>query len=280
MSDLDELRQKADRFLELHHGARILVLPNAWDVASAAVLAQESFSAIGTTSAGIAATMGFADGECMRLADNMAVVQRIASYVDVPVSADVESGYEDSVEGVAKTAGAVLRAGAVGLNIEDGALGQESGLTDLSLQKEKIEAMRETSAALGVHLVINARCDAYLVGDDPVQSFRNAVERGNAYAEAGADCIFIPDVGSLDAGAMRSLVREIAAPLNIIAGTNTPPVAELQDIGISRVSVGPRPMRALLSLLREIAQELKGSGTYELMSSSSISYSDVNDWFA
>jgi 2-methylisocitrate lyase-like PEP mutase family enzyme len=135
------------------------------------------------------------------------------------------------------------------------------------------------SVARGIHLVINARTDVFLVSDDYTKSLRFAIERGNAYKEAGADCIFIPDNGDLDKQSITTLVNEINAPINIIAGATTPPIAELQDVGVSRVSVGPRPMRAVLTLLRNIAEELIVKGTYQLMSESSISYSDINQWF-
>lgn len=140
--------------------------------------------------------------------------------------------------------------------------------------------MRAMSEAEDVHLVINARTDPYLVNNDGAENLRSAIERGNAYKAAGADCVFVPDMGNLDKSAIATLVKEIDAPVNIIAGPKTPPLSELQGIGVARVSVGPRPMRATLSLLREIARELKETGTYELMSESSISYDEVNQWFA
>jgi 2-methylisocitrate lyase-like PEP mutase family enzyme len=115
--------------------------------------------------------------------------------------------------------------------------------------------------------------------DDTPQTLREAIDRGNAYREAGADCIFVPDVGNLDPQTIPLLVKEIDAPVNLIAGATTPPIPQLQDLGVARVSVGPRPMRAVLSLLRKIAKELLTTGTYELMSESSLSYSQVNRWF-
>jgi len=276
----DRQRQKADDFLALHHATATLILPNAWDVASAMIFALEGFKAIGTTSAGIAAAIGYADGQEMSLVDNLQTVKHIVNNTKLPVSADIEAGYATSVEGVAKAAQAVLSVGAVGLNIEDSTGDANTPLFDKVQQQEKIMAMRAMSDAVRVHLVINARTDPYLVGDDDARSLRAAIERGNAYRDAGADCIFVPDVGNLDIAAMTSLVKEIDAPVNIIAGTTTPPISELQDIGVARVSLGPRPMRAVLSLLREIARELKESGTYGLMSESSISYDEVNQWFA
>ena len=275
----DEQKQKADDFLALHHGPDLLLLPNAWDVSSAAVFAQEQFNAIGTTSAGIAATLGYADGQDMSLEDNLAVVSRIAKYTTLPVSADVEWGYANTTEGVAQTARAVLAAGAVGLNIEDGGCAADSVLADIGFQTDRIRAMREMADSLDIRLVINARTDVFLVGDENRRNLSQAIERGNAYREAGADCVFVPDTGNLDEDAIQVLVKEVDAPINIIAGEKTPAIAELQEMGVSRVSVGPRPMRALLSLLRKIGKELRTSGTYEAMSDSSISYSDVNSWF-
>lgn len=280
MIKADRQRQKADDFLALHHAPTILILPNAWDVASAKIFELEGFKAIGTTSAGIASTLGYADGQHMSLAENMEVVQRIVNNTTLPVSADIESGYATSIEGVVKAAHAVLNVGAVGLNLEDSTGDPTTPLFDKALQQDRIKAIREMSIAKGIHLVINARTDVIMIGDDSPQSLRDAIDRGNAYREAGADCIFVPDVGNLDKKSIPILVKEIDAPINIIAGATTPPITELQEMGVSRVSVGPRPMRAVLSLLRKIAKELMTTGTYRLMSESSISYSEVNQWFA
>ncbi len=279
MAYVGSQEQKAGDFLALHHAPEIFVLPNAWDVVSEKIFELEGFKAIGTTSAGIAAALGYADGQKMTLADNLRVVQRISESTFLPVNADMESGYATSAEGVAKAAQAALNAGAVGINLEDGTGDLSVPLFDKSLQQEKISAIREISAASNIHLVINARTDIYLVYDDKKRNLRHAVQRGNSYREAGADCVFVPDVGNLDRDAIATLVEEIDAPINIIAGATTPPVPELQDLGVSRVSVGPRPMRAVLSLLRDIARELNTTGTYELMARSSLSYAEVNQWF-
>jgi 2-methylisocitrate lyase-like PEP mutase family enzyme len=279
MNDVNRQKQKANDFLALHHARSILILPNAWDVISGKIFELEGFKAIGTTSAGIAATLGYADGQKITLTENIEVVRHIVNNTHLPVSADIEAGYDTSVEGVVKAAEAVLNVAAVGLNLEDGTGNPDTPLFEKSLQQEKIRAIREMSVARGIHLVINARTDVFLVSDDYTKSLRFAIERGNAYKEAGADCIFIPDNGDLDKQSITTLVNEINAPINIIAGATTPPIAELQDVGVSRVSVGPRPMRAVLTLLRNIAEELIVKGTYQLMSESSISYSDINQWF-
>lgn len=277
---MNEQQKKAERFLESHYSPSILVLPNVWDVSSAMIFALEGFEAIGTTSAGIAATLGYADGQMMTLADNLAVVERIARNTKLPVSADIESGYATSIDGVVMSAQAVLKSGAVGLNLEDSTSVENAPLFDTAEQQEKIRAIRAMSESQDIHLVINARTDTFLIGGEHGYCLRSAIDRGNAYREAGADCIFVPDVGDLDANAIRILVKEIDAPVNIIAGAHTPTVGELEDIGVARISVGPRPMRALLSQLRQIARELAKAGTYELMSEASISYDEVNEWFS
>jgi 2-methylisocitrate lyase-like PEP mutase family enzyme len=280
MINRDKQKQKADDFLALHHAPTILILPNAWDVASGKIFELEGFKAIGTTSAGISATLGYADGQHMSLAENMEVVRRIVNNTTLPVSADIESGYATSIEGVVKAAQAALNIGAVGLNLEDGTGDPTTPLFDKTLQQDKIRAIREMAIAQGIHLVINARTDVIMIQDDSPENLREAIERGNAYREAGADCIFVPDVGNLDKKTIPILVKEIDAPINIIAGATTPSISELQEMGVSRVSVGPRPMRAVLSLLRKIAKELMTTGTYKLMTESSITYSEVNQWFA
>ncbi len=279
MTNIDSQKQKAQDFLELHHAPSIFILPNAWDVASAKIFELEGFKSIGTTSAGIAAMLGYADGQNMSLVENMDVVRRIVKNTFLPVSADIEAGYAVSTEGVVEAARAVLDAGAVGLNLEDSTGNIQIPLYDQFLQQEKIKAIREMSIDKGIHLVVNARTDAYMLSQKPADGLREAIKRGNAYREAGADCIFVPDVGNLDKKTIEMLVKEIDAPINIIAGTSTPPILELQEMGVSRVSVGPRPMRAVLSLLRKIAKELVTEGTYKLMMESSISYSEVNKWF-
>jgi 2-methylisocitrate lyase-like PEP mutase family enzyme len=276
----DKQKQRADDFLALHHAPTTLLLPNAWDVASAKVFELEGFKAIGTTSAGIAATLGYPDGQRMSLIENLEVVQRMINHTTLPVSVDMEAGYATSIEGVVKAAQAVLEVGAVGLNLEDGTGDPANPLFEKTLQQDKIKAIREMSLASGIHLVINARTDVVMINGDSPQNLREAIDRGNTYKAAGADCIFVPDVGNLEKKSIAILVKEIDAPVNILAGATTLPIAELQEMGVARVSLGPRPMRAVLSLLRKIANELMTAGTYKLMSESSISYSEVNGWFS
>jgi 2-methylisocitrate lyase-like PEP mutase family enzyme len=275
--DIYSQREKANRFRELHRGPHILVLPNAWDAASAKVFEQAGFSAVATTSAGIAASYGYPDGEHINRDEMLEVIERIAKAVAIPVSADVEAGYGSTPEQVAETARLVLEAGAIGLNLEDGTRDKTQPLADLALQIEKIQAVRQTGDSFGVALVINARTDVYEKLDRNDQSLlEQAIRRGNAYRQAGADCIFVIDVD--DKETIGNLVREIDAPINILARHGSPTIRELESLGVARVSFGSIPMRATMSLVQKIADELKQSGTYGF-SKNIISYAEVNSYF-
>jgi 2-methylisocitrate lyase-like PEP mutase family enzyme len=259
--------EKASLFLQLHHGSSILILPNAWDVATARVFEDAGFPAIATTSAGVANSLGYADGECVSRDEMLEVVARIARAVQVPVTADVEAGYGDPVA----TAKAVVEAGAVGMNLEDVQAEDGSTLADLSTQTALIREIR----ALNLPIVINARNDIYLaaIGDEATR-FARTVERLNAYREAGADCLFAP--GLRDAETIGALAREVRGPLNILATVGAPPAGELQRLGVARVSVGSGPARATLGLVRRIATELREYGTYHNMLEGQIPYAEIN----
>ena len=273
-------RAKADTFLALHRGPRMLILPNAWDVVSARLYELEGFAAIATTSAGISSTLGYPDGQRIGLGEMVEVVRRIVEHVAVPVSADLEAGYATDPDRVARSAEAALAVGAVGINLEDGTGDRTIPLFDEVLQAEKIVAVREMATTAGIHLVVNARTDVYLVDDGtPAELLRDAIRRGNAYRRAGADCVFVPDMGTLDGAAISRLVTEIDAPINVVAGDRTPPLPELEEIGVARVTFGPRPMRATLALIRRMAREWLETGTYSAMTADSLSYAEVNAMF-
>jgi 2-methylisocitrate lyase-like PEP mutase family enzyme len=267
--------RKAEVFRRLHDRSRILVLPNAWDVGSACVFAAAGFPAVATSSAGVAWALGYPDGQHISRAEMADVVRRIARRVAVPVTADMEGGYGEDAASAAGTVRAVIAAGAVGLNLEDGTHRPDRPLLDLSAQVERVRAARQAADAEGVPVVINARTDVYLaaVGDEAGR-FDHAVRRANAYRAAGADCLFVP--GARDAAIIGALVRAITGPINVLAGPGTPPVAELERLGVARVSVGGGPARAALTLARRIAEELRGPGTYTLFTQDTLSYAEVN----
>ena len=266
--NVEAQKAKADAFRAMHRSQQILLLPNAWDVASARVVQQAGFGAVATTSAGIAFTLGYPDGQRISREQMLAVVGRIATAVKVPVTADVEAGYGDRPEDAARTARDVIAAGAVGINLEDASGDRQHPLLDLALQVERVKAVRE------LPIVLNARTDAYLreVGT-PEKRYDEALRRLAAFRDAGADCVFVP--GLRDAAIIGRLAKDLKCPLNILAGPGTPPVPELQKLGVARVSLGSGPMRAALGLLRRIAEELKGTGTYKSLEDA-ISFADIN----
>jgi 2-methylisocitrate lyase-like PEP mutase family enzyme len=261
MGDNELQKSKANAFRQMHRGPKILVLPNAWDVVSARIFEEAGFPAIATTSAGVAFTLGYPDGQKISREEMLARVTRIARAVKVPVTADVEAGYGNRPEDAASTALAVIEAGAVGMNLEDGTGDAARPLADLPLQLERIHAVREAAMKTKVLIVLNARTDVYLdqVGPEGTR-YDEMLRRAVAFRDAGADCVFVP--GVRDAETIGRLVKDVKCPVNILVGPGSPSVAELEALGVARLSVGSAIMRATLGVARRAAEELKASGTY------------------
>jgi 2-methylisocitrate lyase-like PEP mutase family enzyme len=270
------LNEKAAAFQRLQDGSRVLVLPNAWDAASARIFKEAGFAAVGTTSAGIAWSLGYPDGEKVTRGEMVEATRRIARSVDVPVTADIEGGYGRTADEVFLTVEAVISAGAIGVNLEDGTGDPDEPLRNLPEQVERVRAAREAASSAGVEIVLNARTDVYwlAVGEEHGR-LAHAVERANTYREAGADCLFVPGVGNPETVGVLS--REITGPLNVLAGPSTPPVAELEALGVARLSVGSGPARAALGLMRRIAEELRGAGTYTTLTDNAIPYAEIDE---
>jgi 2-methylisocitrate lyase-like PEP mutase family enzyme len=276
MTDREHQQNQATSFRALHSGPEILLLPNVWDVASARLIEDSGYKAIATTTAGIAFSLGYPDGQKISR-EVLASIARIVRAVKVPLSADVEAGYGDKPEDAALTARAVVEAGAVGMNLEDATGDPERPLVDLPLQLEKIQTVRETARGLNVPLVLNARTDVYLlqVGDAD-ERYDQALHRLQAFRDAGADCVFVP--GVRDPETIRRMVADLGFPLNILAGPGSPSVPELRKLGVARVSLGSWPMRAAMGVLRGIADELKSTGTYAAMEGAP-SHAEMNRLF-
>ncbi|MBL0727863.1 isocitrate lyase/phosphoenolpyruvate mutase family protein [Piscinibacter sp. HJYY11] len=251
-------------FLDLHRAERGFVMPNAWDAGTAVLLAEAGFAAIGTTSAGIAFSLGKPDFHvrhahlAVTRDETLDAVKRIASAVPLPVNADLEAGYGDTPEQVAESVRLAIAAGAAGCNIEDThrATGR---LFDEAEAVERIAAASEAVRASGRAFVLNARTDVFQHGGD--QGLARAIERGNRFIAAGADCVFTPGVA--DAERARTLVREIGGPLNLVVGLNeaASSATALLDVGVKRISVGGSIARAALGLVRQAALELRERGT-------------------
>jgi 2-methylisocitrate lyase-like PEP mutase family enzyme len=273
-----EQAERARRFLELHHRPRILVLPNAWDAASARIFEEARFPAVATTSAGMAFSLGFPDGERVPFADVIGAVGRIVRAVGIPVSADLESGFGESPACVAESCREVIAAGAVGVNLEDGTGNPARPLDDPELHADRVRAVKEAAASAGAELVINARTDVYLAAvGAPEMRFPETVARCNAYLRAGADCVFVP--GVTDRETIGRLTRDIEGPLNILAVPSAPTVGELESLGVARVSLGSGPMRATLGFLRGLAREVSGHGTWTRLAGEALPYAEANALF-
>jgi len=269
-----EQRKKAEAFRSMHTAEGVVLLPNIWDAATARIVEEAGFAAVATTSAGIAFAQGFPDGQKIPSEAMMAAIATIATVVSVPVTADVEAGYGETAERAAETARHVIEAGAVGMNFEDATGETNRPLTELALQLERIKAIRETAAKLGVPLVLNARTDVYLlqVGETG-KRYDEAVRRLAAYREVGADCVFVP--GLRDLPTIKRIVGDLHCPVNILGGPGSPSVRELAESGVKRISLGSGPMRATMGLLRRVAEELKTAGTYHQMESAP-SHAEMN----
>jgi 2-methylisocitrate lyase-like PEP mutase family enzyme len=256
--------EKAEQFRKLHHGPRMLLLPNAWDVASARILEECGHPAIATTSAGIAYSLGYPDGQRISRGEMLEMVGRIARAVRVPVTADMEAGYCTTAKEMAETVKAAIEAGAIGMNLEDVTGDDENSEVALPLQVEKIRVIREAAASLGVPFVLNARTDIYLMPIGPEATrFERTFERLRAYRKGGADCLFAP--GVYDRDTIAKLVKAVDGPLNILANPACPPVAELEKIGVARISAGSGIMRAAMGAVQRIGKEMLETRSLDAM---------------
>ncbi|PZE68449.1 MULTISPECIES: isocitrate lyase/phosphoenolpyruvate mutase family protein [unclassified Curtobacterium] len=262
---------RAATFHGLHdHRSRPLVLVNVWDAASARLVEDAGATAIATTSAGVAWSLGRPDGNTLTRAEAMDAVARIAASVSVPITVDIESGYADDADGVARTVDAVLEAGAVGINIEDGRLHPDA-LAD------RIGAARRAAERAGVPLFVNARTDVHLAGlVDPERLLAETLERARRYRGAGADGVFVP--GVRDVETIRALVESIDGPVNVMAGPGSPTVAELARLGVARISLGSAVAQAAYAVVRQATAELRTTGTYDSLAGG-VDYADLNALF-
>jgi 2-methylisocitrate lyase-like PEP mutase family enzyme len=234
--------------------------------------------AAATTSAGMAWSLGYADGEHVPQRELIDACERICRAVRTPVSVDIERGFGSTGKDVCATVRALIDVGVVGVNIEDGRLA--GMLAPSSALAEKIAALRALARETGVDLFVNARTDAYFVAwDDPKARYAEALRRAQEYIEAGADGIFVPGLEDLDETARLS--RALSRPLNVYAGyEGIASVDALVRAGVRRVSLGCGPLQALLAHARRIAAEALDAGTYSTMTAAMLGNGEVNALFA
>lgn len=266
--------QRAERFLALHHNPKLLVLPNIWDPLGARLLEHLGYPAAATASAAVAFSLGYDDGQKITLAAMIETIRRIASAVDIPVTADIEAGFAERPSDVADNIRQVLRAGAVGINFEDSdpATGN---LLPVDFQCERLKAIRAMTDREGIPLVINARIDVFISDFDGTieEKISEATTRGRAYVETGADCLYPIGLGELDA--LARLQSATSAPLNVYGPSTTASMQELEAAGISRISLGPSVIKATLATMKGIFEDLLNYRSLETLTRDMISSDEI-----
>ncbi|MCB0193811.1 MAG: isocitrate lyase/phosphoenolpyruvate mutase family protein [Anaerolineae bacterium] len=251
---------KAEKFLALHHDPKLLMLPNIWDPLGAQLLQHMGYPAAATASAAVAYSLGYDDGQKITLEAMLEAIRRVTTAVDIPVTADIEAGFAESPADVAENIRQVLRAGAVGINFEDSdpSTGQ---LYPTDFQYDRLKAIRTMADQEGIPLVINARIDVFIseFGESMEERMVEAIERGKAYVEAGADCLYPIVLGDLDA--LRRLQSATNVPLNVYGPSAAASLLELEAAGISRVSLGPSVLKVVLKTMKHLFEELQHYGS-------------------
>jgi len=250
--------EKAKRFSALHKQAGTFIMPNAWDAGSAIVLANAGFEAIGTTSAGIAFSAGLSDHQRISKELMLEKVVEIVEAAGVPVNADLEAGYSENPEGVARIITQAIDCGVAGTNIEDYTGDQAMPLYEFDAAVERIRAA--ASAAQGREFTLTARCDAYLTGHP--NALDESIKRCNAYLDAGADCLFVPGIS--DKQTISKILSEVPGPFNVVMGLsgNLLTKDDLSQCGVKRISVGGSIARAALEFVRKAGEEMLTAGTF------------------
>jgi 2-methylisocitrate lyase-like PEP mutase family enzyme len=254
-------KEKAETLLSLHLDGGMLVLPNIWDPIGARILEAKGYPAVATASAAVSASLGYQDGERINRSTLIDILGRIARSVDVPVTADIETGYGESLSELELTAEQVIESGVVGVNIED-SLEKGAGLRSIDEQCKRISTLRQIANRHGAHLVINARVDSFVSPsfEDGRRAMEEAVVRARAYAAAGADCIY--PIGPGDEATVRMPRDRIESPINILGGPTAAPLSLLREIGINRVTFGPFVFRSCLRKFVDIVEGLGADGDY------------------
>jgi 2-methylisocitrate lyase-like PEP mutase family enzyme len=263
--------ETATTFHRLHEGPDVLLLPNAWDAGSARLMESLGAKAVATTSAGVAWTHGYPDGNALPVRLLVGTVATIARAVRVPITVDIEAGYSDDPSAVEETVAKIVEVGGVGINIEDGA-----GAPDLL--GLKIERAQRAGEHFGVDLFVNARCDVYLRGlASEVARVEETLSRAKLYRDAGASGLFVPGVHKPDE--IRAIADGTDLPLNVMAWPGLPPATELARLGVRRLSAGSGISQALWGKAAALAGEFLKSGKSEPLGEGAMAYPAINALF-
>lgn len=262
-ADVDKAQQAemAHSFLARHHAPPVLLLPNAWDALSARLFVAAGFDALATTSGGVAWALGYPDGEHAPWAEVVAATARIVRSAQVPVTADIEAGYGATPAEVAAHVAEIIRAGVVGINLEDGLHGPMRSSEDMAA---RLSAAREAARQEGVPIVLNARCDIFhLQHGEEGTRLAATVDRCKAYLAAGADCVY--PFGLRDPATIAAFVEAVGGPVNITGRPGMPDAAALGRIGVARITIASAPTLVTMSDIQKLATELRATGGFEML---------------
>ena len=250
-------QEKANRFYDLHHSGKLLILPNVWDCLGANLLESLDYPAIATASASVAFTNGYDDGQKIPFGSVLAILKKIATSVNIPVSADIESGFAENDLKLKENIKQLIATGIVGINIEDTDK-ETNAIVAIEVQCEKIKLIKKLSEERGVSLFINARADVYLRGKDfdtAESKFEEALKRGRAYKSAGADCFY--PIAMTRQEDIKRMVEQLQMPVNVITIPGIPELTVLNEIGVARVSLGPSFLKIALKAMKNLAVKLQ-----------------------
>jgi len=247
--------EKEKQLHELHHNTELLVLPNIWNPLSAKLLEDSGYKAVATASASIAFANGYQDGEKIPFDDLIFILKRIVKSVNIPVTADIESGYASNNAVLKENIKRLIDTGIAGINFED-SRHDEQKLFSKEEQSEKISLIKNTAAGNGSNLFINARTDVFIKQNhlSKEEKLAEAIERGKAYKAAGADGfypIFLKEKLSI-----KTMIKEVALPVNILMLPGIPDFSELKGIGVARISLGPGFLKYAIKSMKNIAEKL------------------------
>jgi len=269
-SNVDDILKKVDYFRSLHHANHMLILPNAWDAATARLFEDEGFKAVATTSAGMMVSLGYEDGEYISKDEFISAIARIAEAVTVPLSVDLVSRFGDNEKQVVNMVKEVADKGVIGINIEDFEHASKK-LLSVEKQVNKIKAIKKS----GIDIFVNTRTDALRFAAGTEESkFKEALARGEAYKNAGADCIY--PMGLVDKEKIASYVDKIDFPINVMLRKGIPSINDLEELKVARLSFGPSAIYATMGLLKKASRQILNDRRFEILLEDAISYEELN----
>lgn len=249
-------QHKAKQFRDLHHSGRLLILPNIWDPLGALLLENLGFRAVATASASVAFSNGYDDGENIPFNTLLTLLKQITASVNIPVSADIESGFATDEVALRKNMRQLIETGIVGINIEDTDKTTNS-LLHFEVQCERIKAIREVAKEMEVPLFINARTDVYIRGkfDTTESKYEETLKRGLAYKAAGADCFYPITLTNRDD--VKKLIEQLQMPVNVVTMPGLPELNLLNEMGVARLSLGPSFLKIAIKSMKNLAMKLQ-----------------------